>query len=320
MQRFLTLVSWLYLVGLLLLPAVWTWKGERQWLLALLRYSPAMAYLVPPAVLALAALLLKSPTPRLPLLASLVVVYALYADPVVSLATHAPGKLRVLSYNILGGRLDHGGQIGSFLHRQDCDLILLQEAYRPPYGEDPIPAIQRALPGYHMVRGGDFGELAIFSRTPIRKSQEFSLACRRPALWAEVELEGRPVRVLNVHYDHFDKVRTRKVRTLLRATARARARQTDLLEQELARWNGPVILAGDFNSPPGSDTPTRLREKLQDAYACVGRGLGQSFPSFFPLWRIDYVYASRHFQVCRCAPLPVTLSDHRPIRAELNLD
>ncbi len=319
MQRLLSLAAWGYLGCLLLLPLVWAWRGERQWLLALLRYSPALCYLIPLALLLGLGLVTKKPIPRLPLVASALVVLALYASPVLSLSSPGRGQLKVLTYNILAGRMQESDELTRFLKRQNCDLILLQEVYTAPFRADPLPPIQAALGDFHMVRGGEVGELVIFSRFPIRKWQEFELGYSRPGLWADVEMGEKVVRVYNVHYDHFDKLRTRGVRKLLRETAMARFKQTNQLEAELSRWDGPVILAGDFNSPPDSDTPTRLRTRLQDAFALSGRGLGQTFPSFFPLWRIDYVYASRHFAVRQASPVRVTWSDHRPVRAELDL-
>lgn len=318
-QRILTLASWAYLGALLLLPVVWACKGERQWLLAFLRYSPAIVYVIPPAMIGLAALLTRSPGPKLPLLASLVIIYFLYANPVLNLGRHATGQIKVLTYNILGGRLAEDNRLAEFLKSQDCDLILLQEAYSAPFHPDPVVAIHEQLKDYHLVRAGALNELAILSKAPILRSQEFDMAYRRPGLWADIQLEGRTVRVFNVHYDHFDNPKKRQIRSTLRSTAVARAKQTDRLEAELQRWDGPSILAGDFNSPPGSDTPSRIRAGLQDAYAAVGCGLGQTFPSWFPLWRIDYVYASEHFKVKSCLPLPVYLSDHRPLKAELDL-
>ncbi len=318
-QRFLWIASWGYLGWLLLLPLVWTWRGERQWLLALLRYSPALCYLIPLVLLLALGFIARKPAPRLPLVASALVVLALYASPVLRFSPPGTGQIKVLTYNILAGRMQESDELARFLERQNCDLLLLQEVYTAPFRKDPLPPIQKALGGYHMVRGGETGELVIFSRFPIRHWQEFELGCRRPGLWAELELGKEIVRVYNVHYDHFDSLHARGVRKLLRETATARFKQTNQLEAELSRWNGPVILAGDFNSPPDSDTPTRLRARLQDAFAASGRGLGQTFPSFFPLWRIDYVFASHHFAVQRASSVRVTWSDHRPVRAELDL-
>ncbi len=318
MQRFVIFLSWAYLMGLLILPVVWAWRGEGQWLLALLRYSPAMVYVVPTALLGLVAFLLKCPGCRLPLVVSLGVIFLVYASPVFNFKRHAPGQIRVVTYNILSGKLDEKEQLAQFLQAQDADVILLQEAFMAPFREDPVEPIKRHLTGYRYVRGGDIGELAIFTKHPILEHQTFSLSSRRPALWADIDLGGRRTRVFNVHYDHFDEFGTRHVRTILRSTARARANQTARLVEQLGQWDGPTILAGDFNCPPNSDTSQRVRARLQDSYATVGTGLGQTFPSFFPLWRIDYVYASRHFAVRGSGPVDVTWSDHKPLRAELD--
>ncbi len=58
---------------------------------------------------------------------------------------------------------------------------------------------------------------------------------------------------------------------------------------------------------------------LRDSFDAAGFGFGYTYSSTRPLWRIDYIYASREFTIGECVPLNVRASDHQPLRAVLFL-
>ena len=77
------------------------------------------------------------------------------------------------------------------------------------------------------------------------------------------------------------------------------------------------MVAGDFNSPPTSAVGRMMRATLVDTFGEQGLGLGFSFPAGLPLWRIDYIYASRDLLIQDATTQWVKGSDHYPIRARI---
>jgi endonuclease/exonuclease/phosphatase family metal-dependent hydrolase len=100
----------------------------------------------------------------------------------------------------------------------------------------------------------------------------------------------------------------------------------DYVRQE----HGPVIVAGDLNSPDSSLVCATLREAgLHDAFAEGGRGYGYTYghfllrhrlPWFRLSWmRIDHLMVSPQLKARRCWTGTGKASDHRPVIADLIL-
>ncbi|GMU56308.1 MAG: hypothetical protein AMXMBFR33_54540 [Candidatus Xenobia bacterium] len=306
----MTRLLWAYLGLLLLLPCLWAWLGERHWLLVLLRYLPAVCYLVP----LLLILLVRRPLPPALVLLTLLVYLGLYSG--LALNWPRSGQLKVLTWNIHAG-VDGLKQVQETLLSQAADIVLLQEARRPARGgEDPLP---RLTEGYHFARGGSAGELAILSRSPILRSGELPSAGWRPGLFADLDLGQARLRVINVHYltgapgQHLGSSRQGR-RAYLVSTAEVRRQQTMALEKALEGWTGGVLIGGDFNSPPGSFTHRRLSSRWHDSHARAGLGFGLTYPARTPLWRIDFLFSS--MTPLSSLSLETQGSDHRIVVAE----
>lgn len=184
---------------------------------------------------------------------------------------------------------------------------LLSELLKMPFFFHP------AIAALH-ERYGD----ALFSPHPMRLVRAGSLPGSpglepRGALWAEVEVHGHKFQVFNTH---------------LGLRRRERLLQLDtLLGPE---WLGhpqcgrPRLLLGDFNAWPGTSAYRRLRQQLRDAGEPSRlRGPRGTFPSRWPLLRLDHVFHDRDL-VVRRAVIPRTsfirlASDHLPLLVEINL-
>lgn len=144
---------------------------------------------------------------------------------------------------------------------------------------------------------------AILSRYPIQRHERIALAkvaskpffynafyLDRLAQIAQINLDGQPLILVNVHMEAFD-----------RAT---RSQQTDfvkqLTEQYLDRY--PVLLLGDFNSPPPTaDDPNPTIEtllavpKLEPAFNVddAKTPAPETFPADRPIAKLDYIFYSR---------------------------
>jgi endonuclease/exonuclease/phosphatase family metal-dependent hydrolase len=85
--------------------------------------------------------------------------------------------------------------------------------------------------------------------------------------------------------------------------------------QQALRGKRRVILAGDFNATPQSETYRRLSSTFADAWQLAGEGEGFTIPSQKPNARIDYIWigaAKPRSAVVLSSPA----SDHLPLLVE----
>jgi endonuclease/exonuclease/phosphatase family metal-dependent hydrolase len=100
----------------------------------------------------------------------------------------------------------------------------------------------------------------------------------------------------------------------------ARSTQADTLAARIERSPYPVILCADLNDLPYSYTYDQLADRLQNAWATAGLGVGTTYNGKLPLLRIDNQFASPRFEVLGCrVRQDMPYSDHFPIEAEYRL-
>lgn len=96
-----------------------------------------------------------------------------------------------------------------------------------------------------------------------------------------------------------------------------RYEQAQIVKQKIAESPYPVIITGDFNDVPNSNTYFTIRGKLQDAFLKKGNWIGRTFRFISPTLRIDYILADKKFKVNQFRVIHVPYSDHYPIEADL---
>lgn len=324
LKRATKLAAWLYLVALFLLIAAWWAVGERYWFLVLPRYAPAVLYLLPLVPVSLLALWTRTrphPGYLVPLIA--VMIYLL-GFQIPNLQAVGEPNLEVMTLNVKAGLMG-AKEIGDFLGAADCDLVGMQEARVPLVAKlpDPVPIIAETVQGYHLARGGIRHELVILSRFPILERKQHSLEGLSQALEARVDVNGQPVRVLNVHMMTGDPKKilgkNAGLQERLALTAQTRHQQTKALLELIEDSPDPVILLGDFNTPPNSEDYGRLAGALQDSFGAKGLGFGYTYRADWPVWRIDYIWHSQQLKTVDSKVSPVIVSDHRALISSLRL-
>lgn len=180
-----------------------------------------------------------------------------------------------------------------------------------------------------------FGRLlsgqAILSRYPIQEHERIVLEkvadnpfyynafyIDRLAQVVRIKIREETVILINVHFEAFDKSTRRK--------------QTKFIQQLLAKYQQyPLLLMGDFNSPPPSpehpDPTISLLLDLPDLAPVVQSDRllsdeAKTFPADDPIAKIDYIFYSRdrlellEWRVIREAQ---QASDHLPLMAKFRL-
>ncbi len=178
------------------------------------------------------------------------------------------------------------------------------------------------------------GTLAIFSRYPIgRKGANYFTNRANGFLFADLDINGKSVRVFNVHlqtnaiskitekidpadvnlqdretWQSFEGVLRRYKRS-----AQTRARQAIAIAEAIKKSPFPTFVCGDFNDVPMSFSTHTIAEGLQDAFKCKGSGRGVTYAGNIPGLRIDYLLAGSDFEVLDFQTLRPRLSDHYPL-------
>jgi len=226
-----------------------------------------------------------------------------YASPVHPAFTRS--VLRVVTFNIkyskeiaLATRALEGDSL------RDADLVMLQEM-----DEVGVDRIARALElnyayypaTIHPATGRYFGP-ALLSRWPIERSWKVMLphaswgrGQRRTATAAILRVRGERLLAYAVHLE-----------TPIRITPSERRDQIQVVLDDASSFDGPVVIAGDFNS---EEIGTHLRRK---GYRWVTEGIGPTV-SFFS-W--DHIF-TRGLRVAHLGVVRENhgASDHRPVWA-----
>lgn len=251
------------------------------------------------------------------LIRCLLIVTALFSrGPIQSGATEAPSDtLRILAYNTHhGAGLDEVlnlERIGALIRSAEPHVVTLQEIdvgvertggvdQAAIYGE--LAGMEAIFGAFMPYQGGEYG-MALLSGLPIREWENIRLpqgAEPRTTLAARVALpnSGREVWVAGIHFYR---------------TEEERLAQARVTAEFFADTSLPVILAGDFNSQPG----TAVMDFLGEAWSIPEKeGDPFTFPADGPQREIDFILIrpSAEVRVLEYRVLDeMVASDHRPI-------
>lgn len=240
----------------------------------------------------------------------------------------ASRRLKLLTYNVhscIGtDRRLAPERIAEVIAEARPDIIGLQEldvGRKRTGGIDQAHAIAEILKMQHHfhaaldVEEERYGD-AILTALPaeqVKAGPLPSIGEQRGALWVEVEVGNTRLQVFNTHLGLRRVDRMRQADALLGPEWLGNDRRADQ----------PVVLLGDFNSIPSSPPYKRLAGKLEDVRRSIAGTLRPSFPSRFPLLKIDHVFVSKGVKVIEAevisTPLAKLASDHLPLMATIEI-
>jgi glycerophosphoryl diester phosphodiesterase len=246
------------------------------------------------------------------------------------------GRLRVVSFNILGGRNPDNAhdlnRAAAIIRALNPDLVALQEVdvkTKRFRGRD-LPAELATLTGMKAYfaeampfSGGSYG-VALLSRLPVERRENHKLPGREksePRAAAEIVclLGGNTrIRFAGTHLDHQDAEDDRLMQT---------ARLLELLPDPASP---PSILAGDFNAAPSAASLRQLMTKWNIAWPQGEAPF--TWPAIGAKVAIDHVFTAGPWKVTRSGTALDAFpgdsewkskieaaSDHLPIFVELQL-
>jgi endonuclease/exonuclease/phosphatase (EEP) superfamily protein YafD len=320
------IVCWICVLYLLAALAGWVLLkfGDDWWPATFLLFAPRWLLAVPLAALApLAAW--RHPRSLLVLIAAGVVVLGPVMGLVIPwerLWTSVPEgtRLRVLSCNMHYARYD-AAPLDELIGTFKPDIVVLQEWHRDNHAES------LKAPDWHMNRTA---ALFIASRFPIKRTQvlgrysmdpEGAVASHELA-WPATASAG-PLTVFNLHLASprhgLAKVADDQPggADSIIANSELRQRQSRFIAEQARRVNGPLLLAGDFNTPTESVLFRTVWQEQTDAFSTAGLGWGYTFVTRTLATRIDHILLGKGWHCMSCRVGPSVGSPHRPVLAEL---
>jgi endonuclease/exonuclease/phosphatase (EEP) superfamily protein YafD len=242
---------------------------------------------------------------------------ALHVGTPAAAGVPAPsGALRVVSWDTIHWDLGEShNQFYRYLTSLHADVYLLQD-----YQHNPTPLLtpvyerqrlRSEFPGYHVAVAGDLltvSRFPIVAETPFPSvpppamtSISFVAMWKYGALRTDLAVDGRVLSVYNVHF--YDRLAL-DVIPLSPAFLRdehqldsARRQQFASVTANISADPRPVLVSGNFNTPPGAGN-LRLLDGLRDAGSASTSVYPTTFAFIGPrIWRLDWTFASPAIRV-----------------------
>jgi len=228
--------------------------------------------------------------------------------------------LTVITYNIHHGRGIDGKinpqRIADVINQSGSDIAALQEVDINTSRSGNIDllkilsdktGLKHTSFGLNLeFEGGEYGN-AILSRYPLEniKNHHFKNISgeQRGVLTAVIDIYGEDILLVNTHLDHTENndservLYAEKIRDMIIPCSDEHA----------------VIMAGDLNDGPDSDTYHIINRRLKDAWISAGSGDGFTIPVQNPERRIDYIFYSGNIKPVHAETIQTEASDHLPV-------
>jgi vancomycin resistance protein VanJ len=305
--------------------------AERLWWSTFLIYIPQIVWLP----LAVIGLLVATALRNVKAMAANAATSLVVLGPMMGFTVPSPRlgsanapKARFLSYNIKGGLEGFVG-LSSQIDRFKPDVVVFSEALGWADDTKTRAWLRERFPNWSSLYAGD---VYIASRWPFAERDSRPVGPQALRYQGESRRAGHALvdapfgrfHVLGTHFYTAMHATTlwkerRNIPAYVKGTAEARGIQADQLLGWAEELQGPVVLAGDFNTPPVGRIYGRITRGYRDAFGTAGWGWGQTYPSKTPLLRIDYIFHTPDWSTVSCEVGWPVGSDHRPVFAELAL-
>ncbi len=249
--------------------------------------------------------------------------------------------IRVGTYNVCVFNNDYTGysakEIVDFLKENKVDVFCMQEyGSQGNFTTDSVDSIfSQVLKFSYAPRVDKKNGLAVYSNYPIIKHGYIPFRnSPNSALWCDIVKGNDTVRIFNAHFQTTNVSRIMRkadkgkelagglagsLENSATENAEKRAQQALYVRKLMKQSELPVFLCGDFNDTPASFTYQVFNEFLTDGFKKGGNGYGATYRYYGKVFRIDYIFVDKNFDVRNYHTLDKDLSDHKPVIADLKL-
>jgi vancomycin resistance protein VanJ len=313
-----------YAIGIVLL---WLWmylRGDRTWLATLFLFGPRWVCALPLLPLAVVAAIWHRR-----MLGVLALTAVLIVGPILGFVLNFAGgdgmvALRVLTCNANQSQL-RADRLSELIERESPDIVALQEVT----GRLPRIAWPR---GWFVLHKDEF---VVGSRYPVYEREGMpspDVPGKLVVIRYTIQLPHDEVQLFNLHLFspreglqavlEGDNILDGSNSPDVQAMLRARENESLLASQWIARFSGPKIVVGDFNTPIESNIFRKYWSSYDNAFSTAGLGFGFTKITELRGWkygtRIDHVLSTPPWRFVRAWVGPDVGSDHLPLVAELD--
>lgn len=250
------------------------------------------------------------------------------SEPFSNTAARPVRTIRIVSYNVhscvgTDRKLDPD-RVADVIASLEPDIIGLQELdvkRRRSGSVDQAAAIASRLKmDFHFhpafsIEEELYGD-AILTTLPMKMIKAAGLKSYgepRGAIWAEIEVGSARLQVFNTHLGLLRRERMRQAEELT---------GLDWINHPSVIGK-PLLVMGDFNSIPSSAAYRQLLKPMQDAKQQTGHRPDPTFPSRFPLLRLDHIFTANGPRILSAGAVrneaTRVASDHLPLLAEVEV-
>ena len=220
-----------------------------------------------------------------------------------------PGALRLITLNCAGGQCAALDELKTL----QPDIIFLQESPKKSDVEAFVHEMFGTEGDYLYNHGTSI--LARWKLTDIRHGDQrliYSHATANLPNMGPIDLVSLRLPTGNVRTDLWNP----SCWVIHRQHRRDQLNQIQQIVKELPKLN-VMIVAGDFNTPQGDKTFSRLPASLYDTFAAAGKGIGNTILNDIPVLRIDEIWVSQNFVTLQSFSHKSKSSDHRMVISDV---
>lgn len=241
--------------------------------------------------------------------------------------------IKIASYNVArfgqetSGFISHG--ILAEMKKKQIDILCMQE-YNDNCGDKKNSDSYKEYFPY-MAYGEK--DMVVFSRYPITATQNMPFeSTNNSAMWANIDINGKIIKVFNVHLETTGFNRTLKKASKMIADGQniennkiiskiydnytlgmiARAEQAETVAEEIKKSEFSTVVCGDFNDVPYSYVYYTMKGDLIDGFTECGKGLMFTYRGK-KKFRIDYIFHDESLNGTCYYKEDLTYSDHYPV-------
>lgn len=241
--------------------------------------------------------------------------------------------MKILQLNIWGGKL--GTQVTELLNREQADIVCLQEAVRFEGGRSflfsDLASIQKDTAytccyfnphlSYKLMNRTASMGLAILAKKPVITEDSFFIKNEhidnfdtlesdynvQSLQRVTIEQNGEPLHIVNYHGYHVREHKEGDGETF---------RQCHIIAEYVKKLTGSVVVCGDFNLTPSSESLKVLNEALVNHTKINDMNTTRSYLTK-KAEACDYIFTSKDMDIKHFAVLDDIVSDHKALTVEL---
>lgn len=214
-------------------------------------------------------------------------------------------------------------EIVKFVESVDPDILIFQESARKSQKLEGYP-----YSFWSYRPNTEKSLLNIFSKYPIINKGFIDFSnTMNGVIYADIKIHQDTIRVYNTHLQSYvispyiiaNRFGNFNYWDNLNNTISKQVKQAKLIKDHAKNFNGKIIISGDFNATPYSQSYRALKKGFNDSYVSKGNGIGKTYSHRrYPL-RLDYFLSNEQIEVVNHENFNLNLSDHEPILVKFKI-